>query len=110
MSENNSHKDMFSAIADGFDEIHFSIEQQIPMYVQSWMNFQHEYMEAWKKIICSNISSQKQYAKNFGMNSTSINLTNQIIQKITKEMTKAIEFQSKIIETFFDVSKQNITG
>ena len=103
-------KDTFSAIANGFDEIHSSIERLTPMYVQSWMNLQQEYMEAWKKIVCSNIGSQQQYAKKIGMNSNSISFTNQIIQEMTKEVTRAMEFQGKWIQTFFEVSRQNING
>ena len=45
MSGNITNKAMFSAIANGFDEIHSSIERLTPMYVQSWMNFQQEYLE-----------------------------------------------------------------
>ncbi len=103
-------KDTFSAIANGFDEIHSSIERLTPMYVQSWMNLQQEYMEAWKKIVCSNIGSQQQYAKKIGMNSNSISFTNQIIQEMTEEITRAMEFQGKWIQTFFEVSRQNING
>ncbi len=105
-----TNKDMFSAIANGFDEIHSSIERLTPMYVQSWMNLQQEYMEAWKKIVCSNIGSQQQYAKKIGMNSNSISFTSQIIQEMTEEITRAMEFQGKWIQTFFDVSRQNING
>ena len=103
-------KDTFSAIANSFDKIHSSIERLTPMYVQSWMNLQQEYMEAWKKIVCSNIGSQQQYAKKIGMNSNSISFTNQIIQEMTEEVTRAMEFQGKWIQTFFDVSRQNING
>ena len=110
MSDNITNKDMFSAIANGFDEIHSNIERLTPMYVQSWMNLQQEYMEAWKKIVCSNIGSQQQYAKKIGMNSNSISFTNQIIQEMTEEITRAMEFQGKWIQTFFDVSRQNING
>ena len=110
MSDTMTTKDTFSAIANGFDEIHSSIERLTPMYVQSWMNLQQEYMEAWKKIVCSNIGSQQQYAKKIGMNSNSISFTNQIIQEMTKEVTRAMEFQGKWIQTFFEVSRQNING
>jgi hypothetical protein len=110
MSDTMTTKDTFSAIANGFDEIHSSIERLTPMYVQSWMNLQQEYMEAWKKIVCSNIGSQQQYAKKIGMNSNSISFTNQIIQEMTEEITRAMEFQGKWIQTFFEVSRQNING
>ena len=110
MSDTMTNKDLFSAIAKGFDEVHSSIERLSPMYVQSWMNLQQEYMEVWKKIVCSNIGSQQQYAKKIGMNSNSISLTNQIIQEMTEEITRAMEFQGKWIQSFFDVSRQNIKG
>ena len=44
------------------------------------------------------------------MNSNSISFTNQIIQEMTKEVTRAMEFQGKWIQTFFDVLRQNING
>lgn len=110
MSEDNTNKDIFSTVEEGFDEVHSRIERLTPTFVQSWLNFQQEYMDAWKKIICSNISSQQKFAEKIGMNSNSINLTNQMIQTMTKNVTSVMELQSKMTQTFFDVSRNHIKG
>ena len=108
MSQESDKKDIFVSIGESFDKIHNSIEQSTPVYTQSLSNLQQEYLTAWKNMMCSNITLQKEYVKKIGLNTESKEITTQVIQKVTDEMIKGLKIQSKFIQTWLDTSKQNI--
>jgi len=108
MNQESDKKDIFVSIGESFDKIHNSIEQSTPVYTQSLSNLQQEYLTAWKNMMCSNITLQKEYVKKIGLNTESKEITTQIIQKVTDEMLKGLKIQSKFIQTWLDTSKQNI--
>ncbi len=108
MNQESDKKDVFVSMAESFDKIHSSIEQSTPVYTQSLSNLQQEYLTAWKNMMCSNITLQKEYVKKIGLNTESKEITTQIIQKVTDEMLKGLKIQSKFIQTWLDTSKQNI--
>lgn len=108
MNHESDKKDVFVSLVENFDKIHNSIEQSTPVYIQSLSNLQQEYLSTWKNIMCSNITLQKEYAKKIGLSATSMQITTQIIQKITEEMLKGINIQNKFIQTWLDTLKQNI--
>lgn len=108
MNHESDKKDVFVSLVENFDKIHNSIEQSTPVYIQSLSNLQQEYLSTWKNIMCSNITLQKEYAKKIGLSATSMQITTQIIQKMTEEMLKGINIQNKFIQTWLDTLKQNI--
>lgn len=108
MNQDSIKKDIFTSMAQGFDEIHNTIEQSTPAYTQSISNLQQEYLATWKNIICSNISSQKEYAKKMGLSAESTEVVSEIIQKMTDEMVKSFKIQNQVIQTWLDTSKENI--
>ncbi len=108
MNHELDKKDVFVSLVENFDKIHNSIEQSTPVYIQSLSNLQQEYLSTWKNIMCSNITLQKEYAKKIGLSATSMQITTQIIQKMTEEMLKGINIQNKFIQTWLDTLKQNI--
>lgn len=108
MNHESDKKDVFVSLVENFDKIHNSIEQSTPVYIQSLSNLQQEYLSTWKNIMCSNITLQKEYAKKIGLSAASMQITTQIIQKMTEEMLKGINIQNKFIQTWLDTLKQNI--
>jgi len=108
MNHELDKKDVFVSLVENFDKIHNSIEQSTPVYIQSLSNLQQEYLSTWKNIMCSNITLQKEYAKKIGLSAASMQITTQIIQKMTEEMLKGINIQNKFIQTWLDTLKQNI--
>lgn len=108
MNHESDKKDVFVSLVENFDKIHNSIEQSTPVYIQSLSNLQQEYLSTWKNMMCSNITLQKEYAKKIGLSATSMQITTQIIQKMTEEMLKGINIQNKFIQTWLDTLKQNI--
>ncbi len=108
MNHELDKKDVFVSLVENFDKIHNSIEQSTPVYIQSLSNLQQEYLSTWKNMMCSNITLQKEYAKKIGLSAASMQITTQIIQKMTEEMLKGINIQNKFIQTWLDTLKQNI--
>jgi len=108
MNHELDKKDVFVSLVENFDKIHNSIEQSTPVYIQSLSNLQQEYLSTWKNMMCSNITLQKEYAKKIGLSAASMQITTQIIQKMTEEMLKGINIQNKFIQTLLDTLKQNI--
>lgn len=108
MNHESDKKDVFVSLVENFDKIHNSIEQSTPVYIQSLSNLQQEYLSTWKNMMCSNITLQKEYAKKIGLSAASMQITTQIIQKMTEEMLKGINIQNKFIQTLLDTLKQNI--
>jgi len=108
MNHESDKKDVFVSLVENFDKIHSSIEQSTPVYIQSLSNLQQEYLSTWKNMMCSNITLQKEYAKKIGLSAASMQITTQIIQKMTEEMLKGINIQNKFIQTWLDTLKQNI--
>ena len=99
---------MFTSIEEGFDKLHYNIERLMPAYTQSLSNFQQEFLNIWKNLMCSGIFIQRKYAENIGLDTTSNDLLIQITQKITEETSKAFEIHSNFTQTFLDTSMQNI--
>ena len=108
MNHESDKKDVFVSLVENFDKIHNSIEQSTPVYIQSLSNLQQEYLSTWKNMMCSNITLQKEYAKKIGLSTASMQITTQIIQKMTEEVLKGINIQNKFIQTWLDTLKQNI--
>lgn len=108
MNQESDKKNVFVSMAKSFDEIHNSIEQSTPVYTQSLSNLQQEYFATWKNMVCSNITLQQKYAEKIGFSTESMEITTQMIQKITEEMLKGFKIQNQFIQTWLDTSKQNI--
>lgn len=101
-------KNIYQSMSSGFDQIHNTIEQSTPAFVQSLSNLQQEYFIVWKNIVSSNLSMQEKYAKKMGSSSESTKMTDQIIQKMTDEIVTNFKLQNNFMKTWLDTSKQNI--
>ncbi len=106
--EETTKKNIFVSMTESFDKIHSSIEQLTPVYIQSLSNLQQEYLTAWKNMMCSNITLQQEYVEKIGLSTESMEITTQIIQKMTEEMVNGFKIQSEFIRTWLDTSKHNI--
>jgi len=104
----NNDVDVFTSVEQSFDEVHYNIERLTPVYAQSLSNFQQEFLTMWKNLMCSGISTQRKYAENIGLDTTSNDLLTQIVQKITKETSEVFELHSNFTQTFLETSIQNI--
>ena len=104
----NKDVDVFTSVEQSFDEVHYNIERLTPVYAQSLSNFQQEFLTMWKNLMCSGISTQRKYAENIGLDTTSNDLLTQIVQKITKETSEVFELHSNFTQTFLETSIQNI--
>jgi len=101
-------KNIYQSMSAGFDQIHNTLEQSTPAFVQSLSNLQQEYFIVWKNIVSSNLSMQEKYAKKMGSSSESTKMTDQIIQKMTDEIVTNFKLQNNFMKTWLDTSKQNI--
>ena len=104
----NDDVDVFTSVEQSFDKVHNNIERLTPVYAQSLSNFQQEFLTMWKNLMCSGISTQRKYAENIGLDTTSNDLLTQIVQKITKETSEVFELHSNFTQTFLETSIQNI--
>lgn len=104
----NNDVDVFTSVEQSFDEVHYNIERLTPVYAQSLSNLQQEFLTMWKNLMCSGISTQRKYAENIGLDTTSNDLLTQIVQKITKETSEVFELHSNFTQTFLETSIQNI--
>ena len=104
----NDDVDVFTSVEQSFDKVHNNIERLTPVYAQSLSNFQQEFLTMWKNLMCSGISTQRKYAENIGLDTTSNDLLTQIVQKITQETSEVFELHSNFTQTFLETSIQNI--
>ena len=104
----NDDVDVFTSVEQSFDKVHNNIERLTPVYAQSLSNFQQEFLTMWKNLMCSGISTQRKYAENIGLDTTSNDFLTQIVQKITKETSNVFEIHSNFTQTFLKTSMQNI--
>ncbi len=104
----NDDVDVFTSVEQSFDKVHYNIERLTPVYAQSLSNFQQEFLTMWKNLMYSEISTQRKYAENIGLDTTSNDFLTQIVQKITEETSKAFEIHSNFTQTFLETSIQNI--
>jgi len=104
----NNDVDVFTSVEQSFDKVHCNIERLTPVYAQSLSNFQQEFLTMWKNLMYSGISTQRKYAKNIGLDTTSNDLLTQIVQKITQETSNLFEIHSNFTQTFLETSMQNI--
>ena len=104
----NKDVDVFTSVEQSFDEVHYNIERLSPVYAQSLSNFQQEFLTMWKNLMCSGISTQRKYAENIGLDTTSNDFLTQIVQKITKETSEVFELHSNFTQTILETSMQNI--
>jgi len=104
----NNDVDVFTSVEQSFDKVHSNIERLTPVYAQSLSNFQQEFLTMWKNLMCSGISTQRKYAENIGLDTTSNDFLTQIVQKITQETSEVFELHSNFTQTILETSMQNI--
>ena len=106
VSENSSD---FYGLWRGYTESVFTnIERTIPQYHQSITNFLQESVEIWKNIACSSIDLQNRIVRNAGLKTNMPESAVKISRDITKESTKAIDVQNKIVIASIDATKESL--
>ncbi|KAG2474400.1 MAG: hypothetical protein NPMRTH4_450009 [Nitrosopumilales archaeon] len=106
--QTQSTNDVFAVCAKNFDKIHSTVEKNTPQYLQSFTSLQQEYLATWSSIVHSTIALQQNFANKIGMNTNAPENTNVTFQDVTEGIIKAIDVQSKIVQTALDTTKQNI--
>jgi SMC interacting uncharacterized protein involved in chromosome segregation len=87
-----------------FDEV----EKSIPQYHQSITNLQRAYTTAWKHVIESAISIQREFANKAGINTSVPAAMVKIVNDTTEEIIKAQAVENKIVLAAIDATQQNI--
>ncbi len=89
-------KDIFTECKQNVAKFFSEVEKSTPRYQQSVVNFQQDYVEAWKKVINSAITLEQEYANKAGLNTNVPEATLKTIRDITEQAIKAYETQNKI--------------
>ena len=89
-------KDIFTECKQNVAKFFSEVEKSTPRYQQSVVNFQQDYVEAWKNVINSAITLEQEYANKAGLNTNVPEATLKTIRDITEQAIKAYETQNKI--------------
>jgi len=106
--QTESTEDLFAVCARNFDKIRGDVEKTIPHYLQAFTSFQQEYLTTWNNFVHAAIAVQQQYATKLGINVQSPQSTTSAIDTITDQVIKVRNIQTKLIQTAFDASRQQI--
>jgi len=101
-------KDIFSVSKQNVDRFFDDVEKATPKYLQSVTNLQQEYLEAWKNVIDSTITLQREYANRSGLNTNVPQASLKVIRDTTEEAIKAFNVQSQIGLAAIDANQQNV--
>ena len=101
-------KEIFAVYKQNVDKFFDDVEKTLPQYLQSIINLQQEYTEAWKNAFNSAISIQQEYATKSGLNTNVPAAYIKLINDGTEEIIKARSVQNKIALASIDVARQNI--
>ncbi|MGI9567581.1 MAG: hypothetical protein ACR2LL_11295 [Nitrosopumilus sp.] len=105
-NSNNDDAEVFTPVEQGFEKVHSSIQRLTPAYTQSMSNLQQEILAVWKNLVCSGISTQRQYAEKTRLKTDSADIMTQIMQRMAEETARSFEMQESIIRAFLDSSRQ----
>jgi len=106
MASSQNTDDVFSLSKKNVDRFFNEIEKTSPKFNQSLMKLQQDYVDAWKAVINTAISLEKEYATKAGF---SVNVPESIlktIRDITEMSIQAYIHQSKLALNTSEASKQ----
>ncbi|MEM3089643.1 MAG: hypothetical protein QXY22_03655 [Candidatus Nitrosotenuis sp.] len=108
MATNENQKDVFSVYAKSFDKVKSTFEKTATQSLQSYTNLSQEMFSAWSNFVHTATSISQNYANKAGVNTSIPETTVAVISETTDAFVKAVETNSKVIQTAFDATIQNI--
>ena len=97
MSEKWNSKNNFEVIERLSKKYFLEIEHTMPHLQQTLFDFQNEFYKTWKYSINANISLQKEFTTKLGLNSTSSNTLQKMIETVNDENYKFRSLYNKNI-------------
>jgi hypothetical protein len=101
-------KDIYTICKHNTDRFFDEMEKSITQYHQSITNLQHSYATAWKNIMESTISIQREFATKSGTNANVSLPVAKMVNNASEEMIKVQEIQNKVLLSAIDVTHQSI--
>ena len=108
MSNESSKKDVFSTVEATVDKQVHAAEKSFPNYQTSVTSLQQEYSEAFKNIVESTITLQRDFANKTGINTGLPEATENAVRKSNEQIGKVQDVQNKIALATIDATRQNI--
>lgn len=108
MTTNESQKDVFSVYTKNFDKLKSAYERTSTQSLQSYTTLNQEVISTWSSFIHTLASIQQNYANKTGVNTSLPETTATVVQDATDAFVKAVDTNSKVIQTVFDATVQNI--
>jgi len=108
MSEKWNSKNNFEVIERLGKKYFLEIEHTIPHLQQTLFDFQNEFYKTWKNSINANISLQKEFTTKLGLNSTSSNSIQKMIETVNDENYKFRSLYNKNLIKSIETGKENI--
>lgn len=100
--------DVYAVYAKNFDKIHGNVEKSTPHFLQSYTSLQQEYLTTWSEFVHSILAIQQHYANRMGINATVPEAAVTAFGDIADQVVKAIDVQTKIVQTALDATRQNV--
>jgi hypothetical protein len=108
MATNESQKDVFSVYAKSFDKVKSTFEKTTAQSLQSYTNLSQEIFSAWSNFVQTATAISQNYANKAGVNTSIPETTVAVVSETTDAFVKAVETNSKVVQTAFDAAVQNI--
>ena len=108
MSNESTKKDVFSTVEATVDKQVHAAEKSFPNYQTSVTSLQQEYTEAFKNIVESTITLQRDFANKTGINTALPEATENAVRKSNEQISKVQDVQNKIALATIDATRQNI--
>ena len=106
--ESNKVKSAFNMIEKNTDAYLLDIESHVPHIQQILFDLQNEYYKAWKSTIRTNISLQKQFTENWGLNKEISDKSWEIFEYMHEEIKKSRAMNHKLLVSAIEINKKNI--
>lgn len=108
MATNESQKDVFSVYAKSFDKVKGTFEKTTAQSLQSYTNLSQEMFSTWSNFVNTVTSISQNYANKAGVNTAIPETTAAVVSETADAFVKAVETNSKVVQTAFDATIQNI--
>lgn len=101
-------KDIYSIYNRNMDRFFDEVEKSIPQYHQSITNLQNAYITAWKNVVESTFSIQRELATKVGTNTNVSPSMAKIVNDVSEEMFNAQSVQNKAVLATIEATQQSI--
>jgi len=103
-----SSKDLYSQCEQEVDSYFDLVEKSVPTYHQKVANLQQQYLEAWDKVIDSNLELQREYANLSGSGSMMPDAVIRGVHQAYEEFSRAFSVQNQILLQTIEANRKNI--